>query len=395
MKRIIPTYILLFLSIPLLLACQSNNIYHDITKGNDKPIYLDEQFNKPSSFSIESEEDIFKLDDEMIHMVENTINKGKNAQSKAKKLLKQIFSDENISLSYSTHANLTARGTYHSQKANCMSLTIMAYALAKKANLNVNFQKVDVPEYWIRNGQYSLLTGHVNLLIDPNSDTRNHVVYGSDKIQIDFDPYAVKPSFPREIISKQTVLAMFYNNKGGQAVVNGNYDIAYQYFKAATISDHSFSPAWGNLAVLYRLTNHVEEAENTYRYAVSLNYDNYTSMTNLAILLRFQKKHKEAEAIENELLQIRINNPYYHAVLADEAYYNRNYVQALKHYKKALRLNNKIHEVYFGLAKVFYQMNRLPEAQKAMKRALSLNKTKVIEHQYIAKLNFLQAENIH
>ena len=271
----------------------------------------------------------------------------------------------------------------------------MAYALAKKANLNVNFQKVDVPEYWIRNGQYSLLTGHVNLLIDPNSDTRNHVVYGSDKIQIDFDPYAVKPSFPREIISKQTVLAMFYNNKGGQAVVNGNYDIAYQYFKAATISDHSFSPAWGNLAVLYRLTNHVEEAENTYRYAVSLNYDNYTSMTNLAILLRFQKKHKEAEAIENELLQIRINNPYYHAVLADEAYYNRNYVQALKHYKKALRLNNKIHEIYFGLAKVFYQMNRLPEAQKAMKRALSLNKTKVIEHQYIAKLNFLQAENIH
>lgn len=391
MKRII----LLIISLTLLCACQSNNGYHSSARELDKPIYLDQQFIKPISFSIETEDEIFMLDDEMIYMVENTLNTNKDARTKATKLLQHIFSHEKIDLSYSSNANLTARQTYHSQKANCMSLTIMAYALAKKANLDVSFQQVIVPEYWVRNGQYNLLTGHVNLLIKPNKHARNHLIYGSDKIQIDFDPYAIKQTFPRRIIPKKTVLAMFYNNKGGQAVVEGKYNIAYQYFKAATLTDKGFSSAWGNLAVLYRLTGNMNEAEKTYRYAVYINRKNLTALTNLAILLRSQHKDIEADEIESRLLQERINNPYYYAVLADEAYYKRNYLLALKHYKKALRLNSKIHEIYFGLAKVYYQMDRLSDAERAMKKALSLNKVTSIEHQYIAKLNFLQAENIH
>ena len=362
------------------MAC-SNLDYLASDKSVSKPKYLDQQFVQPTSFTIESEEEIFQLDDEMIYLVENVINKGKNAQSKAKRLLQQIFSEEQISLSYSSNANLTARETFHSQRANCMSLTIMAYALAKKADLNVQFQQVDVPEYWIRNGQYNLLTGHVNLLIDPNSDSRNHIVYASDKIQIDFDPYAVKPSFPRKVIPKRTVLAMYYNNKGGQALVQGKYNLAYQYFKAATNSDNNFSAAWGNLAVLYRLTNNIKEAETTYRYAVAMDHNNLTSLTNLAMLLRSQNKYAEADTIDNSVMKKRVTNPYYHAVLADEAFYRKDYDEALKHYKKALRLNNKIHEIYFGLAKVFYQMDKLDDAERAMRKAIALNEAKTTEHQ--------------
>ena len=95
------------------------------------------------------------------------------------------------------------------------------------------------------------------------------------------------------------------------------------------------------------------------------------------------------------MLSKRSTNPYYHAVLADEAYYRKDYQEALKHYRKALRINNKLHEIYFGLAKVFYQMDKLYDAERAMRKALSLNEAKTTEHQYIAKLNFLQAERIH
>ena len=65
------------------------------------------------------------------------------------------------------------------------------------------------------------------------------------------------------------------------------------------------------------------------------------------------------------------------------------------HYKKAIKLNNKIHELYFGLAKVYYQMNRMPAAKQAIKQALRLNKTKHTERLYIAKLNFLNAEQLN
>lgn len=382
----------LFLSLPLLFSCQSNrghNAHSDIAVSS---FYLDPLFPKPALFEIESEQEIFMLDDEMLLMVENNLNNTLNTKEKAMKLLRHIFSQEKIALSYSSNANLTARQAYHSRRANCMSLTIMAYALASKANLHVEFQEVDIPEYWVRNRQYNFLTGHINLLIKPSTHDDKNIVYGNDNIQIDFDPFVLKQTFPKRVIRKNTVLAMFYNNKGGQALVDDEYDVAYQYFKAATKADKMFSPAWGNLAVLYRLTDNLAKAELAYRHAILINPSNLTALTNLAILLRSQQNHLEADDIEKQLLVKRRNNPYYYAVLADEAYYKHDYQQALRHYKKAIKLNNKIHELYFGEAKVYYQMNRLPEAQRAMRKALSLNKTKSTEHQYIAKLNFLKAE---
>ena len=389
MKRILVS---LFFILPTLFACQSNNIEHLGATHPPNSLYLEQQFIKPPLFRIESEQDIFMLDAEMISMVENNLNTARNPKNKALKLLKHIFDKEEIALSYSNNANLIARDTYHSKMANCMSLTIMAYALAEHANLRVEFQQVDVPEYWIRNGRYNLLTGHINLLIKPDVNSEKNIILGNDNLQIDFDPFVSKQTFPKRKIGKNTVLAMFYNNKGGQALVDSDYDIAYQYFKAATKVDSGFSPAWGNLAVLYRLTDNLVTAEKVYRHAVAINPNNLTSLSNLAILLRSQNKNLEADDIEKQLLSKRKKNPYYHAVLADEAFYQQDYQAALKHFKNALKLKKNIHEFYFGLAKVYYQMNRLADAKRAMQKALVLNKTKAIEHQYIAKLNFLKAE---
>jgi tetratricopeptide (TPR) repeat protein len=390
MKRIV--IITLFFSLPILFSCKSNNAYQPNLDIPVNSFYLDTSFPSPYFFKVESEQEIFMLDDEMIAMVENKLKSSFHPKKKAMRLLKHIFSQEKIALSYSSHANLTARETYHSHKANCMSLTIMAYALAERAKLKVEFQQVDVPEYWVRNKEYNLLTGHINLLIKPTASGEKNIIFGNDNIEIDFDPFVVKQTFPKKVIEKNTVLAMFYNNKGGQALVDKEYDVAYQYFKAATQTDMMFSPAWGNLAVLYRLTGNLTLAEKVYRYAIQISPQNLTALTNLAILLRSQQNHLEADEIESQLLIKRRKNPYYHAVLGDEAYYKHDYQQALQHYKKAIKLNSKIHELYFGVAKVYYQMNRLSEAKKAMQKALRLNRSKSTEHQYLAKLNFLKAE---
>jgi len=385
----------LLLSLPLLFSCQSISEHLDYSQVKVNSLYIDQEFTKPVLFEVESEQEIFMLDEEMIALVDTKLKSSYSPKKKAKILLDHIFSQDNIALSYTSNANITAREAFHSQTANCMSLTIMAYALAKEAGLNVDFQQVNIPEYWVRNGQYNLLTGHINLLIKTKNNIDRTTIYGSNTLQIDFDPYVLKESFSKKVINKNTVLAMFYNNKGGQALVNENYIIAYQYFKAATKADRLFSSAWGNLAVLYKLTHHDQIAESTYRHAILLKQDNYTALANLAILLRKKEAIEEAEKIEHKLQTKRNKNPYYHAVLADEAYYKHNYPQALLHYKKAIKLNNKIHELYFGLAKVYYQLNKISAAKKAIKMALRLNKVKLTESQYIAKLNFLNADQLN
>ncbi len=379
----------------LLFSCQS----HNRTLGqliNPNSLYLDQQFFSAVPVKIETEQDIFMLDDDMIAMVENKLMSTKSAKKRARLLLEHIFSQDNIALGYASNANVTATDAYHSKSANCMSLTIMAYALAKEAGLKANFQQVDVPEYWVRNAQYNLLTGHVNLIIHAKESPERYVfIFGSDIIEIDFDPYVIKQSFSKRVIEKNTVLAMFYNNKGGQALVSGNYPLAYQYLKTATQTAPLFSPAWGNLAVLYKLTDNISFADKAYRHAIDLNSNNLTALANLAILLRSQKQIVEAEEIESKLHFKRSKNPYYQAVLADEAYYRKNYALAIVHYKKALKLDDSIHELYFGLAKTYYQLGNINSAKKMMRKAIRFNKAKSTEHHYIAKLNFLNAEQVN
>ncbi|NQZ27869.1 MAG: tetratricopeptide repeat protein [Colwellia sp.] len=381
-------YSLLF-CLPLLLACQSNQNFQATQNGPQVNLYLDSHFYPENPIVIETEQEIFQLDDDMRAMVQAKLMNNLPAQKKAIILLEHLFDEENIAISYSGNANVTASQAYQSKIANCMSLTIMAYALAEEAGMNVSFQEVDVPEYWVRNGQYNLIAGHVNLLVKEDKGISRYVIWGDKTTRIDFDPFVAKKHFPSHAIKKHTLLAMFYNNKGAEAMVNNNYSIAYQYLKKASQTDNQFASAWGNLGILYKLNGHYTMAENAYRHAISLDSKNYTSLGNLALLLHKQGRVSEAQPIEEFIYRARVKNPYYHALLANEAYFNQLYPQAIKHYKKAIQLNDEQHEFYFGLAKTYYQQNKLPLAKKAMNKAVALTRAKDTQRQYIAKLNFL------
>ncbi len=379
----------LFILIPLT-ACQSTSTIILPTTTIEQ-FYLDKQFNTDSIISIESEQDVFQIDDKMRKAAKSIFNVNNTMKENTQALLEYIFSKNNIAITYSKNANLTATQAFHSQQANCMSLTIMAYALAKEGGLSVDFQQVKIPEYWVRHGRYSMLTGHVNLLVKPNPAIKRIIFVNENNLQIDFDPYVLKQRFAKKIIQKNTVLAMYYNNKGAEAMVNENFSKAYQYLKTATLVDNTFSSAWGNLGILYRLTGNLTEAELVYRFAAQLDGDNLTVLENLAILLNYQNKNAEAKSIENRIYQERINNPYYMALLADEAFYEKDYLKAKIFYKKAIRLNRRVHEFYFGLAKVYYKTNELALAQNAIKRAIHLNRITSTQVQYIAKLAFLNS----
>jgi len=383
-------HLILVACLPLLFSCQSTDISLPTHTELGADLFLDNTFNVPNSFNLETENEIFRLDDDMLSIVNKKLMKGETAGYKARTLLKHIFHEENISLKYDGNANVTASQAYHSHTANCMSLTIMAYALAHEAGLNVSFQQVDVPEYWVRNGQYNMLTGHVNLVIKEHPSVERDIIWGDTSTEIDFDPFVAKENFPKKVIDKNTVLAMFYNNKGANALIKQNYAVAYQYFRAAITQDESFSSAWGNLGVLYKYTEHYPQAEKVYRHALMLNKSNLTALTNLALLLKDQNRQSEAQSIDNYLHQLRKSNPYYYSLLADEAFHQTAYKEAENNYIKAIELDSKRHEFYFGLAKVYYKQNRIIAAKRSMKKAIRLNKARFINKQYIAKLNFLK-----
>ncbi|GHE82488.1 tetratricopeptide repeat protein [Thalassotalea profundi] len=386
----------LFFLCLILSSCASAPIFNVKNVSNIQTLYLDDYFPGYSSIDIESEDDVFSLDDEMKEMVQTQLLGENDPYQRSKKLLTHIFSREHLDIAYQNSANLTATQTYHSQTANCMSLTIMSYALAEAAGLNVVFQEVKIPEYWVRNGQYSMLTGHVNLLIKRPSDHRVAFFWERSRgLEIDFDPSILKRSFPKEDIDKSTVLAMFYTNKGAQAMVDEDYLKAYSYFKRATLAAPKFASSWNNLAILYRMINNYTLAEKVYHYTLTIAPDNLTTVSNLAMLLEKQGAIDKARMLEKQIHEKRLKNPYYHALLGDEALYNGQIKQAKIHFKNAIKINNNIHEFYYGLAKVYYQLDEYILAEDTLKKAIKLNKSSTTDMQYVAKLNLIRSTELN
>ena len=293
---------------------------------------------------------------------------------------------------YQGSANSIASETFDNRAANCLSLSVMTYAMAKAAGLMPQFYQVKIPEYWTRRDGYNLLNGHINLRIQPvpNSQQINLI---TPYIDVDFDPQTVRSRFERVPISKSRVVAMFYNNKGADALIANSYSRAYAYFRAAADADPTLGQVWVNLGVLYRKQEAYLAAERSYQQALGLNHENLTAWENLAILYNLTDRTEEAAAIQARITMKRQANPFYHFILGEEALDNESPKAALVHYRAAMRLDRTQHEVMFGMGRAYYELGDINKAEYFLGRAESLASSVQDKQRYRRKVSALQTSN--
>jgi tetratricopeptide (TPR) repeat protein len=368
----------------LLMACQSvKNTRIDPTS------YLNDQaFPDYENIPIESQQEVFALDQDAKDFVTATINPIADDIEKMETLAYRIFDRSDLNLLYMASANTTATETFHNRAANCLSMSIMTYALAKQAGFGVRFQDVEIPEYWTRREGYSLLNGHINLQMLPRPNM-NVTYFQTKGFQVDFAPREVKKHFPKKIVSVETVLAMYYNNKGADALLQKDFTKAYAYFRAATKTDPEFDSTWTNLGFLYRLEGYYQSAEDSYQHAIDLNPENLTAWENLAFLYGYTNRPVAAKDINERLERKRFNNPYYHINLGDEEFEKENWDIALEHYRRALSLDKTKHEVYFGLAKTYYELGAIQRSKRYFALAKRFSNDHQDQERYQGKLDLL------
>ena len=355
------------------------------------------QLIEPANFKlqqIETPAEIFKLDTSLTRQLDSHLNSQNSAQHIAQGIFSFLLKNGDDSLAYRSSATLTAAQSYQNLNANCLSLSILAYSLAEHLGLKAQFQKVHIPEYWALDQGVNLLTGHINLSLNsqPLIKDAGTLFYQRDqRLIIDFDSNSRQARFKTTRLSKNTVTAMFYNNKGATALINKQYELAYSYFNAATKVAPNFSVAWGNLGVLFKQFNYLNEAEQAYNYALHLDKNNNTAQGNLAMLYLLTEREIQGTQILNQLDKQRQSNPYYHISLGNTEYVHKYYAKALKHFKKAYTLSPTLHESHFGLARVYFQWGDTKQAKyhlrKAGKNADFLHDKK----RYDAKLKALQS----
>ena len=192
--------------------------------------------------------------------------------------------------------------------------------------------------------------------------------FGND-VTVDFNPESRKHKFRTQVIDKNLITAMFYNNKGAQAMLNANYDSAYSYFTKAVELSPLYSSSFVNLGVLYRIHGDLALAEKAYQYASVLEPSNLTAKGNLAIVYDLTNRSELAEGIRKNLEAKRATNPYYAIAKGNEAYHQGDYQHAIALYKNAVKLDNQLHESYFGLAKSYYMLGQQERAENALIKA--------------------------
>ena len=371
----------------ILSACSTSTSQNKHVNVLSNDYFIDDVFAGYENTQLESEHDIFALDADMDNFISGQITAISDPYARAEKILSNFFSQSPHSIRYENSADLIARQSYHQNAANCLSLTILTYALADAAGLHVQFQEVDIPEYWVRDGDFNVLNGHVNLRVVGSKTSPFKIIWGSNNLVIDFDPYTAKRKFSHHVVSKDRITAMFYNNKGAKALADRDFPKAYAYLRKSIITDNQFSGAWGNLGLLYKLNDKYSIAEDAYNISIALKQTNYNTWNNLQILLSERGDIKGAEKISKLLNKARKQNPYYHALLANEAYHRNDFPLAIKHYKKAKKMQPNEHEFYFGLAKTYYKLGDVKLSEYNLKKAKKLAPFKDLEDKYQSKLD--------
>lgn len=376
-----------------LIGCTSAPpIYQPSKEYQANTLLFDSHFPNYSDYVLETEEDIFYIDKAVAAKARNLIFRRNNLKNKSQELVDFLFDEEYINLQYDDSANYTAQEAIENKRANCITLTILAFSLAKHSQILAQFQDVDVPEYWNRTGQYSLLTGHVNLVLkSPQVNFRDDSInlFSQNTYVVDFDPLINSQKFPSRYVNKTWVMAMFYNNKGAQALMHGNQGLAYAYFKQAVTVASDYAPSWVNLAVLFRQNSLLDKAKNIYEHAINLDPKNYAAISNLAIVLRKLNNSQQADELMKKLHKIRYKNPFYHKALGDNALYQKRYELAKEYYEQAIELDDQKHEFYYGLAKAYVGLNNKAKAKKLLDKAMRLNNYVDINEIYLAKSHLL------
>ena len=297
---------------------------------------------------------------------------------------------ENGGFEYRDYRTRTAAETYGDRAGNCMSLVLLTAALADVVGVDVEFQDIGVPPVWDKQGNFYLINGHVNLRLLPRTNS-DRIFVSTGAIQVDFLPERAVRAYNKIRVDKQTVLAMFYNNVAAESLVLGEYDRAYGLLKLGLQQKADYVPALNTLAVLYRYKGLDQQAETLYKLALSVSEHNMNALYNYAILLGSQDRLDEWAKIHKILELDRIANPYYYYDMAQQAYFDREYQDALLWYKRAVDKADYRHEFYFGLSRAYWATGDERLAKKNMEKALSLTRDEDNKIRYQAKLHAMRS----
>jgi tetratricopeptide (TPR) repeat protein len=322
-----------------------------------------------------TKDELFRLDPALTAELHAAAERNRTPQARSERLKALLFDRDGGGFAYAAGHSTVAMQTWSERRGDCLSLTVLTYALARALGVDAKMQEVRVPAVLDRRGNIDFLNRHVNVLVrlEPAATPGQRGWTAAPALVIDFEP-AVGSFREGTPLSDEGILARYYNNLGAEYFARGDDTAAYAHFKAAIDADARFASSYGNLAQLYLRRGYAADAERLLRQAVALTDEADLSLWRLHRLLLAQGRSAEAAQFEALLHARRDRDPYYWLGLGVERLRAREYRAAIAALEQAQSMSSGFDEVHRYLALAYWGAGdaRQAHAQVAVLGALGV-----------------------
>lgn len=243
-----------------------------------KPAYFDDGRFAAGRFEI-SEAAVVEESAAMRRFVEDTLRRKAKLLGPVKGLVSTLNDTTLFGFRYDPDLTRTAAETFATRSGNCLSIALMTASLAEMIGLEVEFQSVQVPETQITaNDAPDLLrvVGHVNLRVSERSSSRiRHWTTIDFLVPENGAAYRVRP------VDRSRVVALYFNNKAVDALVDGDHARAYWWVRASLRADPGSSVALNTLGVVWMRLGESVRAQAAFAQAVFLDPTDRSAAANL------------------------------------------------------------------------------------------------------------------
>lgn len=325
-------------------------------------------------------EKIMHLSPEMMSFLSEGNYMGKGRIFRMNKLLRDLVLDEGLGFKYDKEISLTASEAFHQKRGNCLTFALLYAALGREIDLEITFNRVNVPPRYSSMGRLMVETKHLNLLVK----------IGLDLYAIDLLPYYRNIfSWETDMIADEVALSSYYNNIGVNAVFDENLEAAMLLFEMAIDMDETSHGGFRNIALLYEIQNDYEKAEGYLLRAAEYGDGNsvvYFLLSELYQYLGDEDKSRYFFSIADKYRRV---NPFYYYSSALQFMNENNWDSALKELKLSIKLCNTSHYMFYDLALVYERLGDYTKAKNALKAAIGCASTIELQERYRSVLELV------
>ncbi len=336
------------------------------------------------------------LDDAMRAYLAGPLLRSAGSKGNARALVDALYAGRELRLEYDTSSTRTAAQAFAARAGNCLSLVLMTASFARELGLVVSYQSALLEEAYSRNGDLTLRSGHVNLVLGPRPPPGGgrwtSLGPDADSLQIDFLPADELRGLRSVVIEERTVLAMFMNNRAAEALARHQTTEAYAWVREALRRDPGFRPAINTLGVVYQRAGQLAAAAAAYEHLLGLDPRQVATLWNLAQVRQAQGRFEDAAHWDARRRAIEPMSPFQQLQQGEAAMALGAYAQARELFEREQRLTGESSELHFWLALAAWRLGEPARAQRELQQAIRSSPDAVQQARYVGKLAWLKAQ---